>query len=139
MPQVMMAKYRTMQALQAAFDHCFQVLLLPSHKALITSVAVLGTYGAIKVHGPRSLLMAGLGTAVSAHLARYFRIGGKLYSTSNEVLGSWNYRGKGPVKKFIRSCRPLSLRVGYFYVVRRTTVLVLFGVIINSTITLLVA
>ena len=134
-----MAKYRAMQVLQAQFDHCFQVLLLPAHKALITAVAVLGTYGAIKIHGPRSLLMAGLAAAVSAHLARYFRIGGKLYSTSHEVLGSWNCGGKGLVKKFIRSCRPLSLHVGYFYEVRKTTVLVLFGVIINSTITLLVA
>ena len=57
---------------------------------------------------------------------------------SQEVLDTWRARDVF-MRKFRRSCRRLDVSIASCYVVVKTTVLVLFGVIIQATITVLIS
>ncbi|CAG7720889.1 unnamed protein product [Allacma fusca] len=60
----------------------------------------------------------------------------RFYDISKKLLNSWNGMSS---RMFLKSCRPLRVQVSDYYYVQKTTILVLMGVIINATITLLLS
>ena len=135
-PGVFVSLYRTLQVQHALFHHCFQYTLLPSNKAIVSAVAVLGIYGAIKIPGPRAMSMGVVAGLVLLYFNTFFNSLARCNTASQRLLESWKGRDKY-MRKFLRSCRPLSVHLANYYSVSQTTVLVLYGVIVNATITLL--
>ena len=66
----------------------------------------------------------------------FFNTLANLHTASQRLLDSRKGRDRY-MRKFIRSCKPLSVYLGGYYYVSHTTVLVLYGVIVNATITIL--
>ena len=130
--------YRTLQVQQALFHHCFELLYLPSMKVLLMAVSILGTYGAIRIPGRRRISMAFGAFGVCLHLSRMLRTMSRFSAVSEDVLNS--ARGRDSyVSKCVLSCNRLNVRIGQCYTVSRTTVLVVFEVIIQATITILIS
>ena len=80
-------------------------------------------------------LLAG---AILVYFNTFYNSLARLRTVSQGLLVSWQGRDRY-MRRFLRSCRPLSVQLGDYYYVSRTTVLVLFGVIVNATITILLA
>ena len=128
--------YRTLQVQHAVFHRCFRYMFLTSNKAMFSAVAVLGMYGAIKIPGPRAISMGGVAVTILLYFKTFFNTLANLHTASQRLLES-RKGGDRYMRKVTRSCRPLSVYLGGYYYVSHTTVLVLCGVIVNATITLL--
>ena len=111
-------------------------MFLTSNKTIFTTAAILGMYGAIKTQGPRAFSMGVVAGIILLYFKTFFNTLASLHTASQRLLDS----RKGAdiyVRKFTHSCRPLSVYLGGYCFVEHTTVLVLFGVMVNATITLL--
>ena len=95
-------------------------------------------YGAIKMTGPKAISMGVVAGVILLYFMTFFNSLSKLHTASQRLLHGWK-TGDRYVRKFTRSCRPLSVYVGGYYYISQTTVLVLYGIIVNVTITLLLA
>ncbi|CAG7817439.1 unnamed protein product [Allacma fusca] len=137
-PDIFIKMYRTFQVEQMFFNYCLQNLFFPGHKVLMGGLAVLSTYGAIKVHSPRAILMGFAAFTSLLYLSILFRRLGRFFEVSSEVLHSWQGQTHY-MRAFLRSCKPLSVNIGNYYIAKKTTVLCMWGIIINMTINLLLS
>ena len=128
--------YRTMQVQHAVFHRCFRDIFLTSNKVIFVGVAVLGMYGMIKIPGPRGISMGAIAGVVLLYFKTVYSTLANLHTASQRLLDS-RKGGDRYMRKFTRSCRPLNVYLGSYYYIRHTTVLVVYGVIVNATITLL--
>jgi hypothetical protein len=126
-----MKLYRTMQILQNMFNFCFQYWLFPTHKFIVMNAAVLGTYGAIKLHGPRGIIMGVTAALALVYLSVMFKSLGKLYDVSESSLGSWKMDGNKVMRKFVKSSPNIRCEVSSFYSVKKATVIVIWGTVFN--------
>ena len=128
--------YRMLEVQHAMFHRCFRDLFLTSNKAIFAAAAVLGMYGTIKIPGPRAISMGVVVGVILLYFKTFFHTLANLHTASQRLLES-RKGGDRYMRKFTRSCRPLSVYLGAYCYVGHTTVLVLYGVIVNATITLL--
>jgi len=123
--------YRALQTLQIGFNFCFKSWMFPSHKFVLLNAAVLGTYGAIKLHGPRGIIMGVTAIMALLYLSIMFKNLGNLHERSEKTLNSWKYDTNKIMRRFLRSSPTIHAEVGYFYGVKRTTVVVIWGTVFN--------
>ncbi|CAG7824518.1 unnamed protein product [Allacma fusca] len=102
----------------------------------MSGVAVCAMYGAIKVHEPGAVLLAMIVGMTLTHLGIIFRKLGEFYEVSSAVLESWKGQGK-LTSKVLNASRPIRVNLADYYYVQKSTILVLYGVIVNAAITLL--
>ncbi|XP_035709381.1 uncharacterized protein LOC110851927 isoform X1 [Folsomia candida] len=135
--------YRSLQLLQAEFNFCCRDWLFPTHKGVVMMVAIVGIFGAIRLPPPRSVVMGVTATFAMLYLSLIFWRLGKIRQKSGETLKAWKTaaggaRSKG-FRKWLRSCLPLRVEIGGFYIVDRATVVVVWGTVFNFTTTLLLS
>jgi len=133
--------YRDLQTLQTFFNFCFRKWFFPTHKCAVMNVAVLGTFGAVKLSGPRAINMLGAATLSLLYLGMFFKKLGNIFVISEDVLRSW-YCGAGKnrrLRSFLKSSLPLRSDVGYYYYVTKTTVVVIWATVFNLTTNLLLS
>lgn len=131
--------YREFQVLHKQFRYSFQYFFLPPHKCMVMQIAILGIYGAIRIQGPRSITM-GVGAMMAMiHLTILFRRMGKVYEKSVYVLRSWRAERGKYIRRFVRSSQPVTIRIGHFYEVTKSTVIVIWATVFNFTTNLLLS
>ncbi len=128
-----------MHVLHRLWQHSHQNWFCPSHKFVAISVGTLASYGVIKLHGPRSMVM-GCMTALSLmYLWTLFKKFGQLYELSEQVRDNWMNSSSSTkwMKRYIRSVPIFRVDVGTFYFVKKTTVVAIMYTVLNNTVTLL--
>ncbi len=131
--------YRELQVLHNVCNSYFQSLFFPAHKFILVNISVIGIYGSIKVPGPRSIIMTVGATMSLMYLSLLFRRMGKLYEKSVEVLHSWKGERGKYIKKFVLGSKPIRVKIGFYYYVRKTTVIIIWSTVLNFSTNMLLS
>lgn len=138
-PKVFTRLLRSLHVLHRFWQYTHQGWFCPSHKAIAISVGTLASYGVIKLHGPRSVVMGCMAIFSLLYLWTLLRKFGKLYEVSARTLRNWKHDPKTSrwMKRYINSVPVFRIDIGSFYFVTRTTVFLALWTVLNNTITLL--
>lgn len=119
---------------QINFQHWF----CPTHKAAAVCIATSALYGVIKLSGPRSVVMGFVAVLALLYLSTLFYKFGKFNEIFGKTLENWKNSTDTTkyMKKFIKSVPVLSIQIGEFYSIKRTTVIMVMYTVLNNTITL---
>ena len=122
--------YRALQVLQANFDAIYRSYNT-FQQMMTISVAVLAMYQAVKFRSLRALILA-----VASGVGRcwYLKHSAMVYETSRDVLIKWKQgKSQGPwFRRFLKSCRVVSIPVGTFFYVDRRLILTTISIILNT-------
>lgn len=136
--------YRTMQVLNNGFNEFWRSVILPIHDICVIISTVICAYGAIRVYGKvkfLSYLSQPVKCAINtSYQLLAYPIAGRMISDSDDIFESW-MKGKGndkDISKFIKSCRPLQVEVGPFFVINQGSTFAALDTVVNFSITLLV-
>lgn len=132
------ATLRSLQNLHRLWQLNFQYWFCPSHKAATICIATSALYGVVKLSGPRSIVMGFVAALCLLYLSTLFYKFGKFNDVIQKTLENWKNSTKTSkyMKKFIKSVPVLSINVGNFYHVKKTTVIMVLYTVLNNTITL---
>lgn len=137
MPQTLLMEWRIIQIVQLQVNSLFGPTLIPLH-TLFSKLFVFCTYVIIRKGDQMDDTMklmfqmwAFLGVIVWAIILLF---GGLVHLHGQKVLNSWKYhkwqnvprRKKQIIRKFVKSCIPLTVCYGRTYVIRRLSVLKFF-------------
>ena len=113
---------------------------IAAHKIPFALVIIRGIYGALKGEGLVRILQGVVGGSAWLYLHLAFRALGSIHDTSDEALRvSRRMNGNSWFRRFLRSCKPLKVSVGGLYYVDKGMPLTLAGIILESTVNLLIA
>jgi len=142
-PKEVISHFRILQTLNNRFNLCFHSVILPFTLLTLLLINVLSNYASVRLHGevkfPGSLgfpltsmatLLIVLDTLPTSYTIYY--ASEKLIRTTREKCKSNGY-----THKFLNSCRPLGVQVGYYFVIKQITVMTFLGIIVENAITLL--
>ena len=131
---------RTLRALQCNYNALLRWLVWGAEVILVT-VCVFGFTGSVWAEGfqaVRIFLVAvfGLGLLVTVWSGL-----GTVYESSAEVLAKWRQKQGLPlyVRKFLCGRRPIRVEVGNYFYVDGGMTLTLFGIVAETTFSVLVA
>ena len=124
-------KFRALQVLQVNFDAIYRSYNIFT-QIMTISVAVLAMYQAVKFRSLRALILA-----VASGVGRcwYLKHSAVVYETSRDVLLRWKQidsRGGPWFRRFLKSCRVVSIPVGSFFCVDRSLILTTISIILNT-------
>ncbi|CAG7728682.1 unnamed protein product [Allacma fusca] len=109
-PEIFPILFQRIQILQNMFNFIFQHSFFPIQKLLMSGVSVFGTYGAIKVQGPRAIMLGMIAAVTLTHMSFIFRKLSEFYDVSYVVLESWKCQGKS-LGKVLNASRPIRAEI----------------------------
>ena len=128
-----------MQILHKKFDIGFGPMLA-AHKILFVLMIVRSIYGALTQTGELQVLQALAGFSAWLYLQLAFKTIGSVYDVCEGMLPVWKELGKDPwFRRFLRSCKNIQIEVAGMYHVDRKMCLTLAAMIVESTVSILIA
>ena len=132
-----------LQAVNNRFNSCFQLLVLPVLLSTVLVVNIISNYATIRLYdevkfpGFLGFPMNGLATlAITLDTLptcyRIFQYSELLITNTREVA-----KGNANISAFLKSCNPLTVTVGRYFVIRQGTLTTFINIIIDNTINLL--
>ena len=128
-----------MEYLQRMFNQVVARVELACIKTVLIGATVLGIYGCVRLEDTRVFVLAVVATACMITLKSTYQAMGNLYENSHKMLAKWGGI-LGMMKEYSRmwtSLWPLKTRIGIFYVVEKAIVLVIAGIVVEQTISVL--
>jgi len=135
--------FRQMQVVNNSFNNMWAPRILPVHKLAVIISTISVAYGAVRVYGKVRFLSYASQPVKACINTSYqvmaYPIAGRMMEDSDEFFLSWKkYNGTDKLtRKFIRSCPPLTIKVGSFYEFTKDTTAAALGIVINYFFTVL--
>lgn len=142
---------RTLRILQNRYQSIFGKYFLPNQ--IIISRAVIGIiFCLVKyhqvLHPLLTFVMLGVLMVQNSIILALLMVLSKVQFVSNKCIASWRHRhwqsfspaeNEAYMKRFVKSCKPIGIRFGIFYVVKPQAILVYLISIVRGTVRLLIA
>ena len=123
------------------FNQVIAKVELACIKTVLIGATVLGIYGCVRLEDRRVFVLSVVATACMITLKSTYQAVGNLYENSLKLLvkrkGTLGMFGMKEYLKMCVSLWPLKTRIGIFYVVEKAIVLVIAGIVIEQTISVL--
>lgn len=139
--------YREFEILHKNVNLCFQHIIIPL-QTIITQLSLFCNFTMItqghNLDLTTSIILCFWSSGTLVIWTAFLTTGGYIYLQGKTTLSSWKYLkwskwDKKYMSKFRRGCRPLALRVGGYYCVRRLSVLKFWQGIVRGTFRALLA
>lgn len=131
------------RVLHRMFQYSFQSYLLPVQYGVAACAAICGTFGVLRMTGPRAIVMGVVAIFAISYLYSVFRGMGLLYEESFALKTLWlklsrekSSRAKY-FRKEIQAKQEFRIEVGSFFFIKRSTIMTLVNGIVNFTANLL--
>lgn len=129
--------YRCLQLWVAKFNRVIGPFLFPIGEIILMVLSTLGIVGVIRYPGVVGLVVGNIGITAYVILYSVLRFSATVHTRSEEVIGRWKCRARGPFARQLRTLRPVSVTVGSYFFVDMGLILTATAMIVDNSITLL--
>jgi len=141
--ETVLQHYRRLQIVNIQFNVCFHSIVMPFIFFTVGSINILGTYATIRLYDevsmPGYLGFPLVSLATAFIILDTFPASYQIYKESENLIRKTRQLNvpNGYTAKFLDSCRPLSIKVSKYFIVKQVTLMTYLGFIIDNAIMLL--